>query len=39
MAGAATQWTIYVSRDFQDPNIVVGETLTVPGTVSSENFD
>ena len=34
--GVVTPWAIYVARDYQAPNIVIGETLTVPGTLSSD---
>jgi hypothetical protein len=34
--GAVTAWAIYVAHDFQAPNIMVGETLTVAGTLSTD---
>ena len=34
--GVVTPWAIYVARDYQAPNIVIGETLTVPGTLSTD---
>ena len=34
--GAVTPWAIYVGQDSLVPNIVVGDTLTVPGTLSTD---
>lgn len=34
--GAVTPWAIYVARDWQVPNIRVGEKLTVPGVLSTD---
>jgi len=34
--GAVTPWAIYVAHDFQAPNIVIGEKLSVPGTASPD---
>jgi hypothetical protein len=34
--GVVTPWAIYVARDYLVPQIVVGQTLSVPGTVSTD---
>jgi len=34
--GAVTPWAIYVDHDFQAPNIVIGEKLSVTGTLSTD---
>ena len=33
---AVTPWAIYVDHDFQAPNIVIGERLSVTGTLSMD---
>jgi hypothetical protein len=34
--GNVTSWAVYVDKDWQVPNIHVGDTLTVPGIVSTD---
>jgi hypothetical protein len=34
--GAVTPWAVYVAHDFQAPNIAIGETYVVTGTLSTD---
>jgi hypothetical protein len=34
--GAVTPWAVYVEHDFQAPNIAIGETYVVTGTLSTD---
>jgi len=34
--GVVTPWAIYVAHDFQAPNLVIGETVSVPGTLATD---
>ncbi len=34
--GAVTPWAVYVAHDFQAPNIAIGETYVVAGTLSTD---
>ena len=34
--GVATPWAVYVAHDFQAPNLVIGEKVSVPGTLATD---
>jgi hypothetical protein len=34
--GVVTPWAVFFEREWQIPKIIVGETLTVPGVLSTD---